>query len=118
MTIKEEIIMNLQASKVAKTASELAKDLERSKSEINSILYSMEDKVLSKSNTTPPFWSIIPLEKQIVKSLLDCGEEGRTAIELSEELCIPKSDINSILYQFEGKLFRKNGDYRPKWFNC
>ncbi len=81
------------------TAAHLAMMLDASKSEVNSILYRMENTLVRKAGSTPPCWTAFPLEEQIVNCLSD---ELTTVDEIAEYVCMPKADVVSVLHRLKG----------------
>ncbi len=66
------------------TAADLAKELNATKSDVNSLLYRMENTRVRKKGYAPPYWSVIPLEELINNSL---SNEPATAEEMAEYAC-------------------------------
>lgn len=110
---EQDIISCMQQYGKPVTASELAKALDVTKPEINSLLYTMEGSRLNRTGTMPPYWSMMPIEKQVVARL---SEYPITASEIAEDLHVSKSVINSILYRLEGTVAYRDDEARPNWF--
>lgn len=113
MISEQDIISFMQQYGKPVTASELAKALDVTKPEVNSLLYAMEGSRLNRTGTMPPYWSMMPIEKQIVARL---SEYPITAAEIAEDLRVSKSIVNSILYRLEGTVTYRDDEARPNWF--
>lgn len=116
MKLSKSIINFIREKGEAVKSAEIALAFDVTKSEVNSSLYLMEGSILKKSDSTPPMWSLLPLEEQVINTLRGWGEDGITARDLSHELCVLKSEVNPILYRFEGSLTRHDDEATPNWF--
>lgn len=115
MVNQEDIIKFLRDKNEAAKASEIAAELGSPKAEVNSRLYQMEGIVLSKSDTTPHYWSLLPFEDQVLNTLEAWGDEGVSAKDIAKELCVSRGDVNPILYKYDGVRTSHNGEEVPKW---
>lgn len=115
MIQQEDIIKFLRDKNEAVKASEIAAELGLTKAEINSKLYQMEGVVLSKTVTTPHYWSLLPFEDQVLNTLEAWGNEGVSAKDIAKELCVSRGDVNPILYKHDGIRTSHNDEEVPKW---
>ncbi len=119
--IDEEDIMNLLLDAGRSfTADELAVSLNVSTAEIYDILYRMEDTMIAKSRTNPPYWGIRPLEDQILSYLSKPSTDGYrfevSAHKIAADLQVTKTAVNSILYRLRGSYVDKTSSLIPQWY--
>lgn len=73
----------------------------------------MEGIVFQKSETTLPYWSLLPLEEQIINILPTIEDEPMTARDIANELCVTKTEVNSVLYRLEGSKTKQEKEELP-----
>lgn len=113
MALKQDIITFIREKGEAVKAAELATAFELSKTEINAELYRLEGIVFQKSETTLPYWSLLPLEEQIINILPTIEDEPMTARDITNELCVTKTEVNSVLYRLEGSKTKQEKEELP-----
>ena len=118
MALHQDIITFIRNKGEAVNASELALAFDLTKTEINSELYGLQGIVLQKKESTPPYWSLLPLEDQILNTVPHTEDDPMTARDIAEVLCVIKNEVNSILYRLEGdKTRREKEDIpAPYWY--
>src|SRR5574344_1132094 len=101
MALQQDIITFIRKKGEAVKASELALAFDLTKTEINSELYSLQGLILQKTESNPPYWSLLPLEDQILNTIPHKEDDTMTARNIAEVLCVTKNEVNSILYRLE-----------------